>query len=94
MNEVPGRKRSSCNQIRVINPEERIKLWKEHFENLLGQPSVPGRQPVTKVDDVVRIETGDFMILERQEAIKATQNNKATGYDDIPAEVWKLYCLS
>ena len=30
---------------------------------------------------------------ELQDATKATQNNKATGLDGIPAEVWKMDCL-
>ncbi len=50
-------------------------------------------QPINKVFDTLPIVTGDFTMSELQDAIKATQNNKATGLDGIPAEVWKMDCL-
>ena len=50
-------------------------------------------QPINKVFDTLPIITGDFAMSELQDAIKATQNNKATGLDGIPAEVWKIDCL-
>ena len=93
VNEVSGRKGTKTNQIRANSPEERIKLWKEHFQNLLGQPPVIDDQPINKVFDTLPIVTGDFTMSELQDAIKATQNNKATGLDGIPAEVWKMDCL-
>ena len=40
VNQIPGRKESSRCRICASCPKERIKLWKEHFEGLLGQPSV------------------------------------------------------
>ena len=72
-------KEQKTNQIRANSPEERIKLWQEHFQNLLGQS-------INKVFDTLPIITGDFTMSELQDAIKATQNNKATGLDGIPAE--------
>ena len=38
VNELTGRKGSNKGRIRAINPEERVKKWKDHFSNLLGQP--------------------------------------------------------
>ena len=93
VNEVSGRKKSKHSQIRANSPEERIKLWKKHFENLLGQPPVIDDQPINKVFDTLPVKRGDFTMAELQEAITATHNNKATGLDGIPAEVWKLDCL-
>ena len=40
VHEISGRKGSSGGRIRASCPKERIKLWKEHFEGLLGQPPV------------------------------------------------------
>lgn len=94
MNEVSGRKRSSCSKIRAASPEERIRLWKKHFENLLGQPQVVDEQLITKVFDILSIETGVFTNLELQKAIKTTKNNTATGLDNIPGEIRKLNCLN
>ena len=65
----------------------------EHFQNLLGQPLVIDDKPIKKVFDILPIDTNDFIKSELQEAIETTQNNKATGLDGIPAEVWKLDCL-
>ena len=45
--EISGRKGSSRSRIRARCPKERMKLWKEHFEGLLGQPPVVDDQPIT-----------------------------------------------
>ena len=40
INEISGRKKTNRGQIKAESPEERVKLWKDHFVNLLGQPPV------------------------------------------------------
>ena len=57
INEISGRKWSSRFWIRASCPKERIKLWKERFEGLLGQPHVVDDQPNTRVFDVLPIKT-------------------------------------
>ena len=70
-----------------------MKLWKNHFEQLLGQPPVLDDQPINGVFNTLPIETGDFTANELQKSINASQNNKASGLDDIPIETWKTGCL-
>ena len=36
-------------KITADNPEERLKKWKDHFHNLLGQPPVVKEQVTTRV---------------------------------------------
>ena len=70
-----------------------MKLWKNHFEQLLGQPSVLDDQPIQRVFNTLPIETRDFTGDELQKSINALQNNKAPGLDGIPIETWKTGCL-
>lgn len=93
VNEVSGRKKTASGQIKAKSAEERVKLWKEHFQKLLGQPPDIDDKPTEKVFDTLPMETGNFTYLELRTAIKSLQNNKATGLDGIPAEVWKVGCL-
>ena len=94
MNEIPRRKGSSRGRIRARCPKERIKLWKEHFEGLLGQLLVVDDQPIVRLFDPLPVKTGDFTTTGLRKAIKSTQGNKTTGLDGIPAEVWKLECFN
>ena len=38
INEVSRRKSTAKAKLKAANQQERIKLWKQHFENLLGNP--------------------------------------------------------
>ena len=93
VNEVSGRKKSNSGQIRAKSPEERVNLWKLHFQNLLGQAPVVDGIPIMKVFDTLPIETGKFTLEELKSSIKDLKNNKASGLDEIPAEVWKTGCF-
>ena len=93
INEISGRKKTPSSQIKAKSNEERVKLWKEHFQKLLGQPPVIDDQTIEKLFDTLPINTGDFTLDELRSAIKSLQNNKATGLDGIPGEVWKIGCL-
>ena len=68
-------------------------MWKEHFQQLLGNPTTIVDKPVEKVFDTLQINTEEFTTAELKTAIKTLQNNKATRLDEIPAEVWKTECL-
>ena len=39
VNEVSGRKSTSRAKLKIASQEERLQKWKEHFKNLLGNPS-------------------------------------------------------
>ena len=48
INEVSGRKNTAKGKLQAANQQERIKLWKQHFENLLGNPPKITHEPITK----------------------------------------------
>ena len=50
-------------------------------------------QPIKKFYEALAIATGDFIMSDLQNAIKAAQNNKATDLDCVPAKIWKMNCL-
>lgn len=59
MNYLEEREKKS-GQIKANSPEERIKYWKDHFVNLLGQPPTIDEQSILKIYDTLPIVTGDF----------------------------------
>ena len=95
-NEVTGRKRSNRAILKADSPTERVGIWKDHFEKLLApapSPQVPGTNthtPKIIVEAELPIDTEDFTMAELGACLKGTSNNKATGLDGIPAEVWKF----
>ena len=93
VNEISGRKKTNTGQIKAKSPEERVNLWKQHFQNLLGQAPVIDDVPVMKVFDKLPIETGEFTMDELKHSIKDLKSNKASGLDEIPPEVWKTECF-
>ena len=48
INEVSRRKNTAKAKLRAANQQERIKLWKQHFENLLGNPPKITHEPITR----------------------------------------------
>ena len=93
VNEVTCGKKLNEGQLRANSPEEQLKLWKNHFEQLLGQPPVLGDQPIERVFNTLPIETGDITADKLQKSINASQNNKVPGLDGMPIETWKSGCL-
>ena len=49
INEVSRRKSTAKAKLKAANQQERIKLWKQHFENLLGNPSKVTHGPITRI---------------------------------------------
>ena len=47
INEVSRRKNTAKAKFKAANQQERIKLWKQHFENLLGNPPKITHEPIT-----------------------------------------------
>ena len=74
INEVSKRKSTTKAKLKATNQQERIKPWKQHFENLLGNPPKVTHEPITR-------------IISNQ--LKKLKNKKAEGFDEIPPEVWK-----
>ena len=77
-------------KLKATNQEERIHMWKQHFENLLRKPPKVKHEPITKiVNNQLDIKLGQFMQEELDSAQRKIKNRKAAGLDKIPPEVWK-----
>ena len=49
VNEVSKRKSTTKAKLKATIQQERIKLWKQHFENLLGNPPKVTHEPITRI---------------------------------------------
>ena len=85
INEVSRRKNTT-----KANQQERIKLWKQHFENLLGNPLKVTNQPITRIiSKQLDIKLGPFTKEELDSVLRKIKNRKAEGLDETPPEVLK-----
>ena len=67
-----------------------IKLWKQHFENLLGNPPKVTHEPITRIiSKELDIKLGPFTQEELDSVLRKIKNRKAARLDEIPREVWK-----
>ena len=90
INEVSRRKNTAEAKLKAANQQERIKLWKQHFENLLGNPPKITHEPITRiVSKQLDIKLGPFTQEELDSVLRKIKNRKAAGLDEIPPEVWK-----
>ena len=90
INEISGRKGSSKAKLKAKDQSDRLKKWKEHFENLLGNIPKIDDQPIQQIiDHELNIKKGDFSMDELEKALLKVSYGKACGLDNIPAEVWK-----
>ena len=90
INEVSRRKNTAKAKLKAANQQERIKLWKQHFENLLGNPLKITHEPITRIiSKKLDIKLGPFTQEELDSVLRKIKNRKAAGLDEIPPEVWK-----
>ena len=90
INEVSRRKSTVKAKLKAANQQERIKLWKQHFENLLGNPPKVTHEPITRIiSKQLDIKLGPFTQEELDSVLRKIKNRKAAGLDEIPPEVWK-----
>ena len=90
INEVSRRKNTAKAKLKAANQQERIKLWKQHFENLLGNPPKITHEPITRIiSKQLDIKLGPFTQEELDSILRKIKNRKAAGLDKIPPEVWK-----
>ena len=86
INEVSRRK----NTAKAASQQERVKQWKQHFENLLENPPKVTNEPITKIiRKQLDIKLGPFTKEELDSVLRKIKNRKAAGFDEIPPEVWK-----
>ena len=90
INEVSRRKSTDKAKLKAANQQERIKLWKQHFENLLGNPRRVIHEPITRIiSKQLDIKLGPFTQEELESVLRKIKNRKAARLDEIPPEVWK-----
>ena len=90
INEVSRRKNTAKAKLKAANQQERIKLWKQHFENLLGNPLKITHEPITRIiNKQLDIKLGLFTQEELDSVLRKIKNRKAAGLEEIPPEVWK-----
>ena len=89
-NEVSRRKNTAKGKLNAANQQERIKQWKQHFENLLGNPPKITHETITGIiTKQLDIKLGPFTQEELDSVLRKIKNRKAAGLDEIPPEVWK-----
>ena len=89
INEVSRRKSTAKAKLKAANQQQRIKLWNQHFENLLGNPPKITHEPITRIiSKQLDIKLGPFT-QELDSVLRKIKNRKAAGLDEIPPEVWK-----
>ena len=90
INEVSRRKSTTKAKLKPTNQQERIKLWKQHFQNLRGNPPKVTHEPITRIiSEQLDIKQGPFTQEELDSVLRKIKNKKAAGLDEIPPEVWK-----
>ena len=77
-------------KLKATSQQERIKLWKQHFKNLLGNPLKVTHEPITRIiSKQLDIKLGPFTLEELDSVLRKILKRKAAGLDEIPPEVWK-----
>ena len=87
INEVNRRKTTDKAKLKATNQQERIKLCKQHFENLLRNPPKVTHEPI--IGKQLDIKLGLFTQEELDSVLRKIKNRKAVGLDKILPEVWK-----
>ena len=72
----------------ITKPEEQLKRWQEHFQEVLNRPP-PTDPPNIEKRQVLKIKTGRITRTEVTTAIKHLKSGKACRVDNIPPEVMK-----
>ena len=88
--EVSRRKSTAEGKLKDANQQERIKLWKQHFQNRLRNPPKVTHEPITRIiSKQMDIKLGPFTQEELDSFLRKIKNRKAAELDEIPPEVWK-----
>ena len=91
INNVSRRKSTAKAKLKAANQQERIKLWKQHFENLLGNPLKVTHEPITRIiSKQLNIKLRPFTQEELDSVLRKIKNRRAAGLNEIPPEVWKI----
>ena len=90
INKVSRRESTAKAKLKATNQQERIKLWRQHFKNLLGNPPKVTHEQITRIiSKKLDIKLGLFTLEELDSVYRKIKNRKAAELDGIPPEVWK-----
>ena len=90
INKLSRRKSTVKAKMTVASQEERIHLWKQYFENLLGKPPKFKHETITKIiNNQLDIKGIQFTQEELDSVLRKIKNRKAAGLDGITPEVSK-----
>ena len=85
INKVSRRKSTAKAKLKAASQQERVKLWEQHFKNLLGSPPKITDEPITRIiSKQLDIKLGPFTKEELNSVLKKIKNRKAAGLDEIP----------
>ena len=84
------RKSTAKAKLKATSTEERIHLWQQHFENLIGKTPKVTHEPITKIiSHLLDSKLRQFTQEELHTVLRKIKLRKAAGLDEIPPEVWK-----
>ena len=85
INKISRRNSTAKAKLKAANQQEGIKLWKQHFQNLLGNPPKVTHEPITRIiSKQLGIKLGPFTLEELNSVLRKIKNRKAAGLDEIP----------
>ena len=71
INEVSRRKSTAKAKLKAASQQERVKLWEQHFKNLLGSPPKITDEPITRIiSKQLDIKLGPFTKEELDSVLK------------------------
>ena len=80
INEVIRRKSTVKAKLKATSQQDRIHLWKQHFENLLGNPLEVTPEPIMRImNKQLDIKLGPFTQAELDSVLRKIKNRKAAG---------------
>ena len=93
INEVSRRKSTAKAKLKAASQQKRVKMWEQHFKNLLGSPPKITDEPITKIiSKQLDIKLGPFTKEELDSVLKKKLKiGKLQGWtrSPPPQEVWK-----
>ena len=80
INELSRRKSTAKAKLKATNQQERIKQWKQHFDDLLGNPPKVTHEPITRiVSEQLDIKLVSLTLEELDSVVRKIKNRKAAG---------------
>ena len=90
INEVSRRISTAKAKLKATRQQDRIHLWKQHFQNLLENLPEATYEPITRIiTKQLDIKLGPFTPEEHDPVLSKIKDRKAAGLNEIPPEVWK-----